>query len=77
LAIYRSGELIPPRGQTVLEAGDHVFLISTKADGLSVPLDFISREDAPPPEPLPEPLPESPAPEATERPPEPSEPPPS
>jgi cell volume regulation protein A len=41
-AIYRDGEMIPPRGGTRFEAGDHVFIINTKADALGIPPVFTS-----------------------------------
>lgn len=41
-AIYRNGEMIPPRGGTRFEAGDHVFIINTKADALGIPPAFTS-----------------------------------
>lgn len=74
-AIYRGGELIPPRGQTVLEAGDHVFLIATKAEETGIPLEFVGRTETRAAAPVP--APNIPASDATEGPPERPERPPS
>ncbi len=42
-AIYREDHLITPRGDFVFRAGDHVFLISERADEVSVPKVFSAR----------------------------------
>ncbi len=41
-AIYREDHLITPRGGFVFQAGDHVFLISERADEVGVPEVFVS-----------------------------------
>lgn len=46
-AIYRRGQMIPPRGQTRFEAGDHVFIINTRAEEMGIPPEFIARRPKP------------------------------
>lgn len=41
-AILRAGKMVTPRGSTVLEAGDHVYLISSSSDMVSIPPAFRS-----------------------------------
>jgi cell volume regulation protein A len=40
-AIYRRGQMIPPRGNTRFEVGDHVFIINAKAETMGIPPEFI------------------------------------
>jgi potassium/hydrogen antiporter len=47
--VLRGGKLLTPRGSTVFQAGDHVYLISGDADSVGIPADFTGRrvEQAP------------------------------
>lgn len=39
-AVLRDGKLVTPRGSTVFQAGDHVYLISSTSETVSVPASF-------------------------------------
>src|SRR5690606_32597660 len=39
-AVLRDGKLVTPRGGTVFRAGDHVYLISSSSETVSVPASF-------------------------------------
>jgi len=41
-AVLRDGRLVTPRGSTVFQAGDHVYLISSSSETVSVPASFRS-----------------------------------
>ncbi len=45
-AVLREGQLVTPRGSTVFQAGDHVYLISDRIDA-STPTAFLPRRQAP------------------------------
>lgn len=45
VAIYRSGRVVPPEGDTVIEAGDEVFFLAAREDVRRV-IDELRREDA-------------------------------
>ena len=47
-AVLRDGKLVTPRGGTVFQAGDHVYLISSSSETVSVPASFRAHARAAP-----------------------------
>ncbi len=43
-AVLRRGQLVTPRGSTVFEPGDHVYLISSQGDTMATPTQFLPRK---------------------------------
>jgi cell volume regulation protein A len=43
-AVLRRGQLVTPRGSTVFEPGDHVYLISSQGDTMGTPTQFLPRK---------------------------------